>query len=92
MIARPSSPVPVPDAVALLAGRLLPARVQTAVADAAEAARLYAACHGPQYTEARQLLEARLRRANKILAAHNLGLVVDWRDIPGRHPRREENR
>ncbi len=82
MIARPSSPVPVPDAVALLAGRLLPARVRAAVADAAEAARLYAACRGPQYAEARQLLEARLRGANKVLAAHNPGLTVRWADIP----------
>lgn len=82
MIARPSSPVPVPDAVASLAGRHLPARVQTAVADAGEAARLYAACRGPQYTEARQLLEARLRAASKVLAAHNPGLTVRWANIP----------
>lgn len=76
MIARPTPPIPVPDAVALLAGRHLPARIQAAVADAAEAARLYAACRGPQYTEARQLLEARLRAANKVLAACNPGLIV----------------
>lgn len=82
MIARPTCPVPVPDAVALLAGRHLPARVRAAVADAAEAARLYAACRGPQYTEARQLLEARLRAANKVLAASNPGLVVDCADLP----------
>ncbi|MGX1220335.1 hypothetical protein RKD42_001594 [Streptomyces ambofaciens] len=82
MITRPTLPVPVPDAVALLAGRHLPARVQTAVADAAEAARLYAACRGPQYAEARQLLEARLRAASKVLAAHNPGLTVRWADIP----------
>nr|WTC12534.1 hypothetical protein OHA15_33850 [Streptomyces anthocyanicus] len=82
MIARPSSPVPVPDAVALLAGRHLPDRVRAAVADAAEAARLYAACRGPQYAEARQLLEARLCRANKVLAAHNPGLTVRWANIP----------
>ncbi|MEF9521298.1 hypothetical protein NDO59_05215 [Streptomyces sp. RB13] len=82
MIARPTPPIPVPDAVALLAGRHLPPRVRAAVADAAEAARLYAACRGPQYAEARQLLEARLRRANKTLAAHNPGLTVRWADIP----------
>ncbi len=85
MIARPILPVPVPDAVALLAGRLLPARVRAAVADAAEAARLYAACRGPQYTEARQLLEGRLRAANKTLAAHNPGLIVRWRNLPDLH-------
>ena len=82
MITRPTSSVPVPDAVALLAGRHFPARVAAAVADAAEAARLYAACRGPQYAEARQLLEARLWAASKILAAHNPGLAVRWADIP----------
>lgn len=82
MIARPSLPVPVPESVRLFAGRRLPARVQAAVADAAEAARLYAACRGPQYTEARQLIEARLRAANKVLAAHNPGLTVRWANIP----------
>ncbi|WP_329472718.1 hypothetical protein OIE75_29670 [Streptomyces sp. NBC_01723] len=71
-----------PDAVALLAGRHLPAPVRAAVADAAEAARLYAACRGPQYAEARQLLEARLRAASKVLAAHNPGLTVRWANIP----------
>ncbi|CAL9649040.1 hypothetical protein [Streptomyces sp. enrichment culture] len=76
MNARVQVDVPVPDAVALLAGRCLPARVRVAVADAAEAARLYAACRGPQYAEARQLLEARLRVANKVLAACNPGLIV----------------
>ncbi|MFH9574214.1 hypothetical protein ACH4MG_27200 [Streptomyces sp. NPDC017454] len=82
MIARVQVDVPVPDAVMLLAGRHLPAPVQAAVAEAAEAARLYATCRGPQYTEARQLLEVRLCRANRILAAHNPGLVVRWADIP----------
>ncbi|MFD7465123.1 hypothetical protein [Streptomyces tendae] len=83
MITRVQVDIPVPDAVALLAGRALPARVQVAVADAAEAARLYAACRGPQYTEARQLLEARLRAANKILAAHNPGLITGWAHLSG---------
>lgn len=82
MITKMQTNIPVPDAVALLAGRNLPAPVQAAVADAAEAARLYAACYGPQYAEARQLLEARLRRANRVLAAHNPGLTVRWNDIP----------
>ncbi|MDT0608856.1 hypothetical protein [Streptomyces lancefieldiae] len=68
--------------MASLAGRHLPARGQAAVADAAEAARLYAACRGPQYAEARQLLEIRLRRANRVLAARNPGLTVRWADIP----------
>ncbi|MEV4041445.1 hypothetical protein [Streptomyces sp. NPDC049744] len=82
MIAAIRTTVPVPDAVAGRVAAQLPPRVQAAVADAAEAARLYAACRGPQYTEARQLLEARLRVANKILAAHNPGLAVRWADIP----------
>lgn len=82
MIARPPSAVPVPDAVAVFAGRMLPARVQVAVGEAAEAARLYAACRGPRYAEARQMLEARLRAANKILAAHNPGLITGWANLP----------
>lgn len=84
MIARPRSGVPVPDAAAVFAGRRLPARVQAAIGEAAEAARLYAVCRGPQYAEARQTLEARLRAANKTLAAHNPGLAVRWAHTPTR--------
>lgn len=90
MIARPPRTVPVPDAVALLAGHQLPPHVQRAVGEAAEAGRLYAACRGPQYAEARQMLEARICRANRVLAAHNSGLTFGWGDIPGQQ--RQENR
>jgi hypothetical protein len=75
--------VPVPDGIALRVARQLPDRVQVAVGEAAEAGRLYAACRGPQYTEARQMLEARLRKANRILAAHDPRLVHGWADLPG---------
>ncbi|MGW7726226.1 hypothetical protein ACWGJ6_23190 [Streptomyces canus] len=82
MIAFPRTPVPVPDAVADLSARQLPERVRAAVGQGAEAARLYAACRGGQYTEARQHLEARIRVANKVLAAHNPRLIIGWADLP----------
>lgn len=69
MIATPPRTVPVPDAVASLSGRQLPDRVLDAADRAAEAVRLYTACRGPQYAEARQRLEARIARANKTLVA-----------------------
>ncbi|MGW5711575.1 hypothetical protein [Streptomyces olivaceus] len=68
--------------MAALSAAQLPAPVRDAVTEAADAVRVYAACRGPQYTEARQLLEARLRAANKVLAAHNPGPTVRWADIP----------
>ncbi|MFF7147495.1 hypothetical protein ACFZAO_05400 [Streptomyces griseoaurantiacus] len=71
--------------MALLAGRLLPARVQVAIGEGAEAARLYAACRGPQYAEARQHLQARLRAANKVLAAYSPGLIIRLADLSGLH-------
>jgi hypothetical protein len=83
VIARPRLDVPVPDGIALRVARQLPPRVQVAVGEAAEAGRLYAACRGTQYAEARQLLEARLRVANKLLAAHDPRLVHGWADLPG---------
>lgn len=83
MIALPPRTVPIPDAVASLSGRQLPARVRDAVGEAADAVRLYAACRGPQYTEARQELQARIARANWILAACNPGLVAGPSDLPG---------
>ncbi|MFD7705669.1 hypothetical protein [Streptomyces sp. NPDC059786] len=54
-----------------------------AVGQAAEAARLYAVCRGPQYAEARQRLQARIATANKVLAARNPGLIHGWADLPG---------
>lgn len=83
MIASPPRTVPVPDAVAALSAGQLPARVRDAVAEAADALRLYATCRGPQYTEARQRLEARVARSNKTLAACNPGLVAGPGDLPG---------
>ncbi|GAA4824188.1 hypothetical protein [Streptomyces ziwulingensis] len=82
MIVRPSVRVPVPPAVSLLTARQFPAVVQRAVGEGAEAARLYAACRGPQYAEARQRLEARIAAANRVLAAHNPGLIIGWVDLP----------
>ena len=83
MIAPLRANVPVPDGVALRIAGQLPPRVQAAVGDTAEAGRLYAACRGPQYAEARQLLQARLRIANKTLAAHDPRLVHGHGDLPG---------
>lgn len=84
MIAPLRANVPVPDGVILRIAGQLPPRVQAAVGAAAEAGRLYAVSRGPQYAEARQLLQARLRVANKVLAAHDPRLVHTWADVPGR--------
>jgi hypothetical protein len=88
VIARPPSTVPVPDAVALLAGRQLPPHVREAVAEAALCGRLltsrtHAACHPYIRFEAAQYLHQRLRAANRTLAAHNPGCIVTWADMPG---------
>ncbi|MCX4232035.1 hypothetical protein [Streptomyces ortus] len=82
MIALPPRTVPIPDAVATLSASQLPARVQAAVTEAADAVRLYVTCRGPQYTEARQGLEARIARANRTLAACNPGLIAGPGDLP----------
>lgn len=89
MIARPLRTVPVPDAVADLAGRQLPARVREAVAEAALCGRLltsrtHAVCPADVQFEAAQHLHQRLRAANRILAAHNPGYTTTWADMPGR--------
>ncbi|MEU0030733.1 hypothetical protein [Streptomyces sp. NPDC006335] len=81
MIAFPRTTIPVPDAVAGLSAGQQPARVQAAVGHGAEAARLRAVCRDGQYTEARQRLEARIRVANKVLAARNPRLVNGWADL-----------
>lgn len=83
MISSPPRTIPVPDAVAALSAGQLPARVRDAVTEAADAVRVYAGCRGPQYALARQGLEARIATANKILAAHNPGLVAGPGDLPG---------
>lgn len=88
MIARPPSTVPVPDAVALLAGQQLPARVRDAVDEAGLCgrlltARVHAACPLDVRLEAAGHLHQRIARANKTLAAHNPGLIVGWGDMPG---------
>ncbi|NUP02077.1 MAG: hypothetical protein HOW59_29560 [Nonomuraea sp.] len=83
MITPLSADAPIPDGIALRAGLQLPPRVQAAVGLAAQAARLFVECRGPQYAEARQNLQAELRAANKILAAHDPRLVTSWADLPG---------
>ncbi|MEU1497287.1 hypothetical protein [Streptomyces sp. NPDC005732] len=85
MIASPRTAVPVPDAVATLAARRLPAHVRDAVAEAGDAGRLLTETAGPQYAEARQQLHQRLARANRVLAAHNPRLTHGWADLPGLH-------
>jgi hypothetical protein len=83
VIAFPRATVPVPDAVADLAGRQLPPRVRDAVGRQAATLRRYAQLSQPQYAEARWLLAQEVAAANKTLAAHNPGLVARWGDLPG---------
>lgn len=90
MIARPPSMIPVPDAVALLAARQLPAAVRDAVAEAAHCGRLLASrIHAVSLLDVRMEadghLHQRIARANRILAAHNPGLVYGWGDMPRRN-------
>ena len=85
MIARPPRTIPVPDAVA---ARQLPAHVLEAVDEAGLCGRLLtgrtlAACPAAVRAEPAVRLPARLCAANKILAAHNPGLVHGWGDLPG---------
>jgi hypothetical protein len=80
--------VPVPDAVAALAGRQLPAVVREAVAEAGLCGRLLtgrtlAALPAQVRTEPTLRLQAQLCAANKVLAAHNPGLIAGWGDLPG---------
>lgn len=94
MIARPKLPIPVPDAVADLAGRLLPQPVRAAIGEAAEAGRLlasrvHAVCPLEVRMEAGGHLHQRLARANKQLAAHDPRLIHTWADLPSQ---RQENR
>lgn len=88
MTARPTPTVPVPDAVADLAGRQLPAWVREAVAEAGLCGRLLtgrtlAAVPVTVRTEPVVRLHARLCAANKVLGARNPGLVAGWGDLPG---------
>ena len=75
MIAFPCTTVPVPDGIALRIGLQLPARVQAAIGQAADAGLMLHLCRGARYEEARQVQQARLRAANKILAAYNPKLI-----------------
>ncbi|MEV0220877.1 hypothetical protein [Streptomyces sp. NPDC050704] len=89
MIARPPRTVPVPDAVASLSGRQLPAHVRDAITEAALCGRLltsrtHAACPLDVRLEAGGHLHQRIARANRVLAAHNPGLTFGWGDMPGR--------
>lgn len=88
MIAFPRATVPVPDAVADLAGRQLPPHVRDAVVEAGLCGRLLtgrtlAAVPASVRVETATRLHERLARANKTLAAHNPGLVHSWADLPG---------
>jgi hypothetical protein len=96
VIARPPRTIPIPDAVALLAGQQLPSRVREAVAEAGLCGRLptgrtLAACPAVARVEPAVRLHARLGWANKQLAACNPGLVVGWGDMPGLSTRPEGN-
>ncbi|MGW0920106.1 hypothetical protein ACWD3J_13950 [Streptomyces sp. NPDC002755] len=82
MIARPTLPVPVPDAVADLAGRQLPQLIRDARRESWEACIHLSLCRHPRYEEGRQGALARIAAATKILAAYNPGLVHDWGDLP----------
>jgi hypothetical protein len=88
VIARPPRTIPVPDAVADLAARQLPAHVLEAVDEAGLCGRLLtgrtlAACTAEVRAEAAIRLHARLCTANKTLSACNPGLVHGWGDLPG---------
>lgn len=88
MIARPPYTIPVPNAVADLAARQLPAHVLDAVDEAGLCGRLLtgrtlAACPAVVRVEPSVRLHARLCAANKVLAACNPGLVHGWGDLPG---------
>lgn len=90
MIARPTRTVPVPDSVASLAGRQLPDHVQSALAEVSLAGRLLAgralaAVPASVRIEPAGRLHARLCAANKILAAHNPGLIHGWADLDWRN-------
>ena len=83
MIAFPRTTIPIPDAVAALSARQLPARVRAARRQAWEASVRLHLCRLPRYEEGRQVALAELSAANKILAAVNPGYVFGWGDMPG---------
>ncbi|MEU8829361.1 hypothetical protein [Streptomyces sp900116325] len=90
MIARPARTIPVPDAVASLAGRQLPAHVQSALGEVGLAGRLLtgrtlATVPASIRTEPTVRLHVRLCAANKVLAAHNPGLIHGWADLDWRN-------
>jgi hypothetical protein len=88
VIAFPRATVPVPDAVADLAGRQLPPHVRDAVTEASLCGRLLtgrtlATVPASVRVEPATRLHERLARATKTLAAHNPGLVARWGNLPG---------
>lgn len=87
MIARPPRTIPVPDAVAAFAAHQLPARVREARKQAWEASVRLTLCRMPRYEEGRQVALAELAAANRVLAAHNPGVIFGWGDMPGSIPR-----
>jgi hypothetical protein len=80
VIALPRLGVPIPDSITSRVGAQLPPRVRAAVRDAADARRRLALCTHPRYEQARQLAYTDLARANRVLAAHNPGLIHTWAD------------
>lgn len=88
MIAAPHVDAPIPEAVASLSGRHLPARVQQAIGRQAGALRRYAELPQSRYMEARWLLAQDVAAANKILAAYSPRLIADWNDLPVHIPAR----
>ena len=86
MITPPRLNVPVPDGIALRVGLQLPPRVQTAAVEAELCGNLLTSrslAAADDRTEPAIRLHARLATANKLLAAHNPGLVHRWADMPG---------
>jgi hypothetical protein len=79
--------VPVPDAVADHTAAQLPERVREAVVEVATVGRLltsrpHAVAPFEVRMEAGGNLHQRLAHANKVLAAHNPGLIHRWGDMP----------
>ncbi|WP_087887388.1 hypothetical protein [Streptomyces alboflavus] len=70
--------VPMPDRVAERIGKQIPERVLEAEKAATEAAASLTLCIGPRYRDAVAYNLQSLARANKVLAAYNPGLIVQF--------------
>lgn len=78
MIAMTFPDVPMPDRVTELVGEQIPERVLKAEKSATEAAASLTLCVGPRYRAAAAYNLQSLARANKVLAAYNPGLIVQF--------------